>query len=106
VGQVEVSRVRYRAEPGWEEQLRAQPTMVKSMNGRAKVVAKTAKAIAPVDETGDYKRLIYASGPRVYAHDFAWHWVEFGSVHNAAKAPLRRGTIAAGLTFIPHPPPA
>lgn len=97
--------MRYREEPGWEEGLRAQPLFQKGMNDRAKTVAKISKSIAPVDETGDYKRLIYASGNRVYAHDFAWHWVEFGSIHNVPKAPLRRGVLAAGLTFIPHPRP-
>ena len=100
-----MSRVRYRAEPGWKKGLMAQPEMAEGMNDRAKRVAKIVEGIAPVGPTGDYKRLIYAYGDKVYAHDFAWHWVEFGSVNNRPKGPLRRGVVAAGLRFEPHPKP-
>ncbi len=100
-----MSRVRYRAEPGWQEKLEAQPKMAKGMNERARVVAAAAKAIAPVGKTHRYKNLIRPVKGAVHAFDWAWHWVEFGSVHQAPLGVLRRAVIQAGLKFKPHPKP-
>lgn len=103
---------RYRAEPGWDEKLRAQPAMRDGMSDRAKIVAKHVRVAAPVGPPQDdprhrhYKALVHPAGARVVAYSYRWHWVEFGSVHNHPSAPLRRGTLAAGLTFVPHPRPA
>lgn len=100
-----MSHVRYRAEPGWQEKLEAQPRMAKAKNARAREVAAVAKSIAPVGHTGDYKKLLYAFRDAVYAHDFSWHWVEFGSTKNRPYGVLRRAVIAVGLKFKPHPKP-
>ncbi len=100
-----MSRVRYRAEPGWQEKLEAQPQMAKGMNDRAKVVAGIAKSIAPVGPTHRYKHLLRAVGNTVQARTSHWHFVEFGSVHQVPLAVLRRAVIQAGLKFRPHPKP-
>lgn len=100
-----MSRVRYRAEPGWQEKLEAQPRMKKGMNERADVVAGIAKSIAPVGPTHRYKELLRATGNKVRAFTSHWHWVEYGSVNQAPLGVLRRAAIQAGLKFKPHPKP-
>jgi hypothetical protein len=65
-----------------------------------------AKSYAPV-RSGAYRDSIKAvvAGKFAYlvATDFKAHWIEFGSVHNPAHAPLRRGAQAAGLRVIESP---
>ncbi len=105
-----MSRVRYREEPGWELGLRAQ--MQDDLIERAEVASAhvhriqegkfmARKGVRPVRVT------VAATGEvRVENTKGGWHLQEFGSTRNIVQAPLRRGTIAAGLTFVPHPPPA
>ncbi|HWC09258.1 MAG TPA: hypothetical protein VG458_09405 [Solirubrobacterales bacterium] len=100
-----MSHVRYRAEPGWQEKLEAQPEMDKGMNERADVVAGIAKSIAPVGPTHRYKHLLRATGNKVRAFTSHWHFVEFGSVNQRPLGVLRRAVIQAGLKFKPHPKP-
>lgn len=100
-----MSRVRYHAEPGWQEKLEAQPQMKKGMNERADVVAGIAKSIAPVGPTHRYKQLLRATGNKVRAFTSHWHFVEFGNSHQRPQGVLRRALIAAGLRFKPSPKP-
>lgn len=97
--------VDYHAEPGWQEGLEAQPQMREGMNDRAEVVASIAKGLAPVGPTHRYKHLLRAVRNVVQARTSHWHFVEFGSVHQAPLAVLRRAVIAAGLRFKPSPKP-
>lgn len=100
-----MSRVRYHAEPGWQQKLEAQPEMAKGMNDRADVVAGIAKSIAPVGPTHRYKELLRATGNKVRAFTSHWHFVEFGNSHQRPQGVLRRAVIQAGLKFKPHPKP-
>lgn len=97
-------RVRYRPNPLFEEEIRAQPEHQKGMRTITKGVAKSVRAVAP-ERTGYYKRRVRAEGTKVRARDPFWHLIEFGSIHNAVFAPLRRGVRAAGLRFVQRPKP-
>jgi hypothetical protein len=90
--------VRFDPEPRarWEREIRAQPTFDTAMNARARTVAAAVRTVAP-EETGYYRRRIRVIGNSVVSTDPFGHLVEFGSVNNPAYAPLRRGTLAAGL---------
>lgn len=58
---------------------------------------------ASKDYAGDYDRSLRVTrvpdGVRLESTDVAAHLIEFGSVNNAAQAPMRRGFRAAGLRF-------
>ena len=101
--------VRYREEPGWEAELRAQalPEMVE----RAHVVAAHVDGIQEGRFMARRGRravdvVVVRGEARVRNTKAGWHLQEFGSVNSVVQGPLRRGTIAAGLAFAPHPPPA
>jgi len=96
--------VRYRPNPAFEEEIRAQPQHEKGMRTITKGVAKAVRNVAP-ERTGYYKRRVKADGTKVRARDVFWHLVEFGSIRNPPYGPLRRGVIAAGLRFVRRPKP-
>jgi hypothetical protein len=82
--------------PRWENEIRSQPSYDAGMKLRTRTVA-TAVRIAAPEATGYYRRRIRVIGHSVVATDPFGHLVEYGSVNNPAYAPLRRGTLAAGL---------
>lgn len=96
--------VRYRPNPLFEEEVRAQVVHERGMRKITKEVAAVTARLAP-DKTGYYQRRIKARGTAVTAEDFAWHMIEFGSVHNPPLAPLRRGLRASGVRLVKAPKP-
>jgi hypothetical protein len=92
--------MRYRANPDWELSLRAQPEFKLAM-GKATVEVAAAVRLAaePSRHTGYFVRKIAVVGNRVEFRDPFWHLVEYGSIHNPAYAPARRGVRMAGLRF-------
>lgn len=97
--------VRYRANPLFDEEVRAQLEHQRGMRKITKGLAAIAARMAP-HKTGYYRRRVRARGTAVAAEDFAWHIVEFGSVNNPPYAPLRRGLRAAGVRFVKTSKPA
>lgn len=88
----------------FEAGIRRQREHKTAMIANAAVVQRAVVAIAKESEnTGYYRRRIRRRGTRVHSLDVMWHLSEYGSVNNSAYAPLRRGVIAAGLTFEPAP---
>jgi hypothetical protein len=94
--------------PAVEKQLLRDPNMAQMLATYAEAGAENARADAPTGHRHrglHYRDSIHAAvgvdgrGPfgRVFSVDFAAHLVEFGSVHNPAYAPLRRGVEATGL---------
>lgn len=71
----------------------------------AEAIASAARGLAPVDE-GDYRDSITAEvgqGDKgvegnVFSEDYKAGFVEFGTIHNPAYAPLRRGAEQAGYS--------
>lgn len=96
--------VRYGPNPFFEEEVRTQPRFQEGLRGIAKAVSRYVIAAAP-HRSGYYKRHVKAVGAGVEADDSFWHWIEFGSVHNVPRAPLRRGFRAGGLRLVVHPKP-
>jgi hypothetical protein len=94
----------YEPNPLFEEEVQTQVEFRKGMYEINKGVAAAVIAVAP-EHTGFYKGHIRAVEDGVVARDSFWHWIEFGSVHNHPRAPLRRGVRAAGLRFVPLPKP-
>lgn len=78
--------------------------------GAAEAAAGEAREIAPV-ASGDYQNGIEAAlvdgegakTARLNANDYKSHWIEWGTIYQAPKAVLRRGVLAAGLTFTEQP---
>ncbi|HYJ21630.1 MAG TPA: hypothetical protein VEW07_06380 [Solirubrobacterales bacterium] len=98
--------VRYVPNPLFEEEVREQPQHEKGMRTITKGVAKAVRTAArPFRNTGYYERRVRVKAQSVVASDFAWHWVEFGSVHNPPYAPFRRGLRAAGIRLVMDPKP-
>lgn len=95
---------RFERKRGFVAELRESPGVVAFGETSARQVAASVRRVAP-DETGYYKRRIRAQGSRVVALDPFWHLVEFGSANNHPYAPLRRGTLAAGLRLVTSPRP-
>lgn len=97
---------RFLANPRLVAELASDVLYRKELNGRLDDAVGAAKAAAPV-KTGAYKAGIEAEvvetpdGPvgRINGTDFKSHWVEWGTVAQAPKAPLRKGARAAGLRF-------
>jgi hypothetical protein len=96
--------VRYRPNPLFEEEVRAQAEHQRGMRKITKGVAASVRVAAP-HVTGYYERRVKAQGTRVRALDVFWHLVEFGSANNRPYGPLRRGVRAAGLRFVRRPKP-
>jgi hypothetical protein len=78
-------------------QLAAAPAVQAAMAAAAREISRQAAQLAPVGDTGRYKRSLKAKGPVAYSDDPFAHLVEFGSVNNPAYAPLRRAVRASGL---------
>lgn len=97
-----MTRVRFERNPGFETELKAEPSSVAFMRETTQAVAEEATRLAP-RHTSDYAHSIHAGGYTVYTEDPAGHLVEWGSKNNPAYAPLRRGVIAAGLRLKPDP---
>lgn len=96
--------VRYEPNPFFEKEIEAQPEHKAGIHEIAKVVARLVQTAAPF-RTGYYKRHVLALARGVVADDPYWHWIEFGSVNNQPRAPLRRGFRAAGLRLVVYPKP-
>lgn len=86
-------------EPGFEQQLREMPEMLRARKAVADQVVSEAEAAAP-ERSGRYKRslrgVIDGDQVRAESDDPAAHLVEFGSINNEAYAPLRRGAERVG----------
>jgi hypothetical protein len=95
---------RYEPNPLFEEEVQTQVEFRKGMYAINKGVAAAVIAVAP-EHTGYYKGHVRAVAGGVAVRDSYWHWIEFGSIHNPVRAPLRRGVRAAGLRYVPHPKP-
>lgn len=108
-----MARVIYVPNPLFEEEVEKELEFKEGIWATSKKIAALVKAFAPVREAkfkrrlppGVYKRRIKALTTGVMADDPYWHWIEFGSVHNTPKAPMRRGFRAAGLRLVVHPKP-
>ena len=100
--------IRYRAEPGWEEKLRAQA--LPDMTKRAEIVAAHVNRTQEgkfMAQKGIWPVVVRVRHGRVFVYNTkrGWHLQEFGSTRNVIQAPLRRGVLEAGLRFSPAPPP-
>jgi len=103
--------VRYEPNPFYEVGIEAQPQYLKGRYAIVKEIARLAKAFAPVRRTklkrrqppGVYKRRIKATPEGLIVPDPFRHWIEFGSVNQAPKAPIRRAVRAAGLHLVVLP---
>lgn len=90
--------MRFRERKTFERELRQQPQYKAAMAERAEVLGHVIEAAAPY-KTGYFVRRVRPRGNRVFLRDFAWHWVEFGSIHNPPYAPVRRSVRALGLRY-------
>jgi len=95
---------RYRPNPAFEAEVRAEEKFQSGIRKRTKEVALVVRAVSP-RKTGYYERRVKARGVRIVAGDPFWHLVEFGSANNPPYAPLRRGVRAAGLRLVVLPKP-
>lgn len=96
--------VRYEPNLAYKGGIEKQDDFIVGRYRIAKRIAEIAQAFAPV-HTGYYKAHIIASAAAVGADDPYYHWIEWGSVHNKPKAPLRRAFRAAGLRLVMLPKP-
>lgn len=96
---------RYRPNPAFEAEARAEEKFQRGMRKRTKEIAAVVQAVSP-RHTGYYARHVKAQGTKIRSLDPFWHLVEFGSVKNRPYAPLRRGIRAAGVRFVRTPKPA
>lgn len=90
-------RVRFRRNPLFERQMRADPGYE---SGLAKIAGRGAdkiRAAAPTGGTGYYRRSVRSQGTSIVISDPFWHLIEWGSANNPPYAPIRRGIRAAGL---------
>lgn len=95
-----MARVRSRVNRKLASQITSEAEYRRVMYDHAKDVATAARRNTP-RKTGTAQRSIaitYEDGVyRVGGFDPFFHLIEFGSIHNPAYAPLRRGVIGAGL---------
>jgi hypothetical protein len=96
--------MRYEPNPLFHKEVEAEIEFRLGIRGIAQAVAKLVQAAAPF-RTGYYKLHVKALADGVVADDSFWHWIEFGSVHNTPRAPMRRGFRAAGLRLVVNPKP-
>lgn len=96
--------VRYEPNPAYQEGIEKQREFIAGRYRITRRIAKLVEAFAPI-HTGYYKAHVVASLEAVGVDDSYFHWVEFGSVHNKPKAPLRRAFRAAGLRLVMLPKP-
>ena len=108
-----MARVTYVPNPLFEEEVEAELEFKQGIHETAIKIAEIVKAFAPVRDSkikrrlppGVYKRRIKAVLDGVAVRDPFWHWIEFGTVKMAPRAPMRRGFRAAGLRLVVHPKP-
>ena len=108
-----MAQVTYVPNPFFEEEVEAQAEFKQGIHATAEKVAAIVKLLAPVRDSkikrrlppGVYKRRIKAVMDGVAVKDPYWHFLEFGTVKMAPRAPLRRGFRAAGLRLVVHPKP-
>ena len=100
--------MRFRHNPTFERQQRAEPEFRAGLMATANRVAYFARAAAP-KRTLRYLRSIetFDTGVAlgVTTTDPFGHLVEWGSVNNPPYAPIRRGAVAAGLELRELPKP-
>lgn len=93
--------MRFRRNPEWEPGFRESAQFRKSMTVETRRVARFITIAAePSRNTGYFIRRIVPIGSQVRLRDNFWHLVEYGSVNNPPYMPVRKGVIAAGLTFV------
>jgi hypothetical protein len=97
-----MSPVRYEPNPMYVQEIEKEVDFIAGRQRITKRIAEIAQSIAPV-HSGYYKAHIIGSLAAVGADDSYYHWIEFGSVHNKPKAPLRRAFRAAGLRLVMLP---
>ncbi len=90
--------MRFRPNPRLEQEILALPGVRAHLAAAAQQVAGRVRQVAP-HRTGDYAASIEVDGTTVGSTDAAAVPIEFGSQNNPVYAPLRRGVLAAGLTF-------
>lgn len=94
----------FKANPALIAELAADKLLEAATEAQVARAVAAAKAAAPVDE-GDYRDSIKAvpgdgdTIARITSDDYKAHWIEWGTVHQPPRAPLRSGVLAAGLTF-------
>lgn len=91
---------RFIKNPHLASDLRRMPGLNDAKRKAAHEIKRNTEAAAP-HGTGDYGDSIqvFEEGDHIGVEttDPFWHLIEFGSVHNPAYAPLRRGARAAGV---------
>ena len=103
--------IRYEPNPFYEVGIEKQEQFIRGRHSIVKEITRLAKLFAPVRDPrykrrllpGVYKRRLRAGADRIEAPDPYWHWIEFGSVNNVPKAPIRRAVRAAGLRLVVLP---
>lgn len=103
--------VRYEPNPFYTKGIESQERYIAGRYSIAKEIARLAKLFAPVRTTklkrrqppGVYKRRIKATLDGVEVPDPFRGWIEWGSIHNSPKAPVRRAVRAAGLRLVVFP---
>jgi hypothetical protein len=92
----------YVPNPGFSKEIMGEDDYMEGLKGHAEKAKTLAESFSPV-RTGAYQRsfVVVEDGGNVYLANTDWkaHWIEWGSAHNTAKAPIRRGILAAGLRF-------
>jgi hypothetical protein len=99
----------FKPNPAVIAQLEGEPAYEALMETRAEEAKSHAEAMAPRGSTGDYADsfTLFKSGSRWKLGNLDWaaHWVEWGSIHQAPLAILRRAVQAAGLHLKEAPKP-
>jgi hypothetical protein len=92
--------MRFKPNPALVTELEAEPVMEALLDAKADEAKREAESVAP-DHTGYYHERFTLSKignrRRLGNTDPFAHLVEWGSIHNPAYSPLRRGVTAAGL---------
>lgn len=95
------TRIEYRPNTHFDEEFgrEIQPEMIAIAN----IVVDTAKSLAPVGATGNYRDgievVVAPDGVHVAATDYKSHWIEWGTrdPRRPAKAVIRRAVKGEGL---------
>ena len=98
--------MRFRRNPLFEAQAKADPRYRAGMALKAKLAAEAVRQMAPKGGTGHYAKSITTDKNVIYSTDVAAHIIEFGGGHiEVPYAPMRRGVRAAGLRLRELPKP-
>lgn len=99
------TKVRIDMVPGYRQILNAEPGVKLVLRARAEAAAQIAKGIAPV-QTGKYRDSIGVeqdlTGISLVATDFKANWIEKGTIHMRAFAPLRTAARKVASRVIEH----